>query len=308
MHTAELREIDWLGAVPVDPERGAAYPMVVYGGHSLCAGNLMRVKRMAMPHMHSQVEINFVLKGQMTYRFDQRRISLDEGHFCLFWGMVPHQVVDCDDETLFVCLYVPVSLFLELPNIHGFREAVLRGGMLEPARSTEGERETFLRWRDYLVSGDDDAVDIARHEISARIRRMAREEWFDMRRDAMLDTREFKYTVTRLENVERMLRYIGEHALEDIGVPDVASHVGLHPNYATSLFRRALGLTINQSIIQHRLDTAQSLLACSDIPVTSIAFDAGFGSVSRFYQAFHRRFGIRPGAYRDKVREKGVVA
>ncbi|WP_244481490.1 helix-turn-helix domain-containing protein [Rhizobium sp. Root1203] len=299
---AERREIDWLGGVPVRPELGAAYPLVVYGGHRLCAGSLTRVKCMQTPHMHSQVEINFVLKGSMTYSFDQRRITVDENRFCLFWGMIPHQVVDCEVETEFVCLYLPLSMFLDLPNINRLRETVFRGSMIEPGEADEGERRQFLRWRADLVSGDDEAADIARQEISARVRRLARDDWRDLRDSASLEMPGFSDTVARMEHVERMLRFIGEHALEEIGVPDVAAHVGLHPNYATSLYRRALGMTINQSIIQHRLDTAQSLLACSDIAVTAVAFEAGFGSVSRFYQAFHRRFGIRPGAYRERIR------
>ncbi len=62
----------------------------------------------------------------------------------------------------------------------------------------------------------------------------------------------------RILNVERMARFIGEKGLEPITVEDVAEAAGLHPNYAMSLYKRVVGLTIKQSITRHRLDTAQS--------------------------------------------------
>lgn len=34
------------------------------------------------------------------------------------------------------------------------------------------------------------------------------------------------------------------------------------------------------------------------MPVANVAFESGFGSLSRFYEAFTQRFGHRPGAFR----------
>jgi AraC-like DNA-binding protein len=95
-----------------------------------------------------------------------------------------------------------------------------------------------------------------------------------------------------------MAQFIGEHALEDISAADVAKAADLHPNYAMSLFKRAVGLTIKQSITRHRLDMAQSMLIASDLPVATIAFDCGFGSLSSFYAAFEQRFQRSPAAFR----------
>jgi AraC-like DNA-binding protein len=102
-------------------------------------------------------------------------------------------------------------------------------------------------------------------------------------------------------HVERMMRFITEHALENITAEDVGRDVGLHPNYAMGIFKRTVGITINQSIVRHRLDTAQSLLISTDLPITTVAFEAGFGSLSRFYEAFHDRFGTKPGTFRRRL-------
>lgn len=86
---------------------------------------------MAGPHMHSQIELNFVLEGHMTYWFDGRELRVDQNRLCLFWGMIPHQVIDRADGTRFVCLYVPMSVFLGFPNLSRFRDAVFRGAVIE---------------------------------------------------------------------------------------------------------------------------------------------------------------------------------
>jgi AraC family transcriptional regulator, melibiose operon regulatory protein len=102
----------------------------------------------------------------------------------------------------------------------------------------------------------------------------------------------------RLQKAEAMALFISEHGDEDIAVDEVAACVGLHPNYAMSLFRKSLGLTINQFITRTRLDAAQAMLVSSEKDVADVAFRCGFGSLSRFYDAFHDKFGISPAKFR----------
>lgn len=102
-----------------------------------------------------------------------------------------------------------------------------------------------------------------------------------------------------------MLRLIAERAHEPLAAETVAAATGLHPNYAMTLFRRSVGHTINQAITRHRLDTARSLLISTDRSIAEIVFGSGFGSSSRFYEAFERRYRESPGAFRQRMRREG---
>ena len=53
-------------SVPALPETERGHPLVVFGDHRFCAGETTVVQRMKGPHMHSQIELNFVLEGEMT--------------------------------------------------------------------------------------------------------------------------------------------------------------------------------------------------------------------------------------------------
>jgi AraC-like DNA-binding protein len=236
----------------------------------------------------------------MTYWFDGRELTVSAGRLALFWGMIPHQVIDLAEPTRFVCLYVPMSVFLGLPTLSRLREAIFRGAVIEALEIKPYDRDIFLRWREELLSGDEQIEQIVRDELTARVRRLDREGWHDLREVSLLANPASSHDAERIPHVERMTRFIGEKALESIAAEDVAAAAGLHPNYAMAIFRRAVGMTINQSIVRHRLDAAQSMLIGTDRPVAAIAFDCGFGSLSRFYEAFERRFHTSPAAFRKR--------
>ena len=287
-------------SVPAHPEAGPGHPLVVFGDHRFCAGASMEVMRMPGPHMHSQVELNLVLEGAMTYWFDGRAITVSAGRLALFWGMIPHQVTDVIAPTRFICLYVPMAAFLALPALSRLREAIFRGAVIEALDIKPYDREIFMRWREELLSGDSQIEQIVRDELSARVRRLDREGWRDLRDLAEASPHAASHDAGRVLHVERMARFIGERADGDISVEDVTRVTGLHPNYAMTLFKRGIGMTIRQAIVRHRLDTAQSMLISTDLPVAVIAFESGFGSMSRFYEAFEQRFRASPAAFRHR--------
>jgi AraC-like DNA-binding protein len=282
------------------PDGDKAHPLVVVGDHRFCAGPTLVVQPMPGPHMHSQVELNFVLTGSMTYWFDGRVIKLTAGRLALFWGMIPHQVTECAAESHFVVLYVPMAAFLELPTLSALRAAIFRGAVVEAMDIKPYDRQIFLQWRDDLLAGDSQIEQIVKDEVSARVRRLDREGWRDLRDLSVRVTGagHLGHDHERAVRVENMARFIGEHALEDISAEDVAKAVELHPNYAMSLFKKAVGLTIKQAITRHRLDMAQSMLIATDLSVATIAFDCGFNSLSSFYTAFAQRFSQSPAAFR----------
>lgn len=280
------------------------YPVEVFGDHGFCAGHSTRVYAMAGPHMHSQVEFNMICSGSMTYWFDGREMTVGAGQLLLFWGMIPHQVTSCADPTEFVVIYAPMSLFIELPELGPLRDAIFRGAMVEAGSVRPYETDIFQKWRKDLMSGERRLEQIVRDELTARVRRIDVDGWRDLRNLASYSgVREASGADhDRALRVEMMARYINEHALEPISADHVAGAARLHPNYAMALFKRAVGMTIKQSIIRHRLDTAQSMLIASDVSISEIAFDCGFGSISSFYAAFEKRFSVSPQQFRKSIR------
>jgi AraC family transcriptional regulator, melibiose operon regulatory protein len=286
----------------IDRAVGEPVQFDVFEDHRLCAGRQLDVGVMAQPHAHSQIELNLVTEGYMDYRFGgdpPRRI--EAARLIMFWGAKPHQVVAKAHVTRFVCLYVPMSTILTIGLSPALRATLFAGGLIEAQRLFGGDTETFLRWRNDLASGDPRLETVVRDEVSARLRRIDLDGWRDLR--AAHEPR-MVGAVGQAGGVkvEEMARFIDEHASEAIDVERVAKAVGLHPNYAMSLFKKSLGITINQYLTRHRLDAAQTRLASSEADIVTVAFDSGFGSVSRFYEAFKARFAVSPAEFRRRQR------
>ncbi len=283
---------------PLFREVGRDHPMVVFDNHRFCAGKSLGPGPMHRPHMHSQIEVNFVLKGTMTYWFDGRIVTLTTHRLAVFWGMIPHQTTEVEAHSRFIVIYVPIAVFLGLPVQSRFREAVFGGSVVEASTVRSFDADLFLRWRDERLSEDETASAIARDEIVARIRRIDREGWRDLRADAPLASVHARRDPSRLIPVERMSRYIAERYRSGLSAEQVARASGLHPNYAMQLYKRAVGTSIKQSILRNRLDAAQSMLVATDRPIAAIALDCGFGSLSNFYAAFDKRFAVSPAEFR----------
>ncbi len=222
-----LRRLD--ESVPAHPDVNPGHPLVVFGDHSFCAGAQLDVMRMPAPHMHSQIELNLVLEGAMTYWFDGRELTVGAGRLVMFWGMIPHQVTEVAVPTRFVCLYVPISVLLALPALSRLRGAVLHGATVEALEIRHYDREIFLRWREELLSGDEQVAEIVRDELSARVRRLDREGWRDLRELSIAAPASSTHDGDRVLHVERMARFIGERAQDDISVGDVAGAAGCIP-------------------------------------------------------------------------------
>ena len=280
---------------------------IIFDDHRFCAGRLLEVRVMEAPHRHSQLEVNHVTEGSMTYWFDGREICLFAGQTAVFWGMVPHRTIDHDKGTRFVCLYVPVSLFMAIPLSEQIRTALFSGAFAAGKKAYITDADNFGRWREELLEDDGRIESIVREELGARLRRFDQDEWSNLREAAPYPLSKTAGGSLRYDLVERMIQYIGERYMHDISVADVAAAAALHPNYAMTLFKRSLSVTMLEYITRCRLDTAQAKLAATEDAIAEIAFSSGFRSLSRFYEAFHARFAMSPARFRRWQRE-GIVA
>lgn len=98
--------------------------------------------------------------------------------------------------------------------------------------------------------------------------------------------------------VERALKLIEAGALDNAGVDALASRLGIGPRHLSRLFAGQLGASPVQVAQSVRIQRAKRLLNETVLPVTEIAFRAGFGSVRRFNAVFSRLYGRPPTSLR----------
>lgn len=109
--------------------------------------------------------------------------------------------------------------------------------------------------------------------------------------------------------LNRALTLIREGALDGDGtVESLAGRLGVGARYLNKLFQRELGVAPSVVAANQRLLLARQLIVDSGLPLTEIAFAAGFGSVRRFNSAIRDAFGDAPGALRRRAVQGGRAA
>lgn len=96
----------------------------------------------------------------------------------------------------------------------------------------------------------------------------------------------------------RAMRLIGDGTVEREGVPGLAGRLGYTPRHLTRVLVAEVGAGPLALARAHRAQTARVLLTSTDLPVTDVAFAAGFGSVRQFNDTITAVYERTPSALR----------
>jgi AraC-like DNA-binding protein len=243
-------------------------------------------------HWHDQVEINYAVGGSLTYLLGGSVVRVTPGRLSLFWAGIPHSVLSRTEVEKFYWVYVPLVWVLRLRLPGSFMQRVMSGEMVVDADPSEVDRVMLDRWSGELPNADEDRRRLIIREVEARVMRFA------LAQAGETGGGHLPSGDGPVQKVSGMARFIAENHARPLRLKDIARHVGLHPNYAMTLFRRYYGMTLSTYLARLRVSQAQHLLISTDWEVSRVAFETGFGSISRFYEVFKGMSGQTPRQYR----------
>ncbi|HEY4152095.1 MAG TPA: AlkA N-terminal domain-containing protein [Pseudolysinimonas sp.] len=108
----------------------------------------------------------------------------------------------------------------------------------------------------------------------------------------------------------RAMRLVHDGVVEREGVEGLSRRLGYTPRHVTRVLRAELGAGPLALARANRAQTARSLLAATELPVTDIAFAAGFGSLRQFNDTIAEVYRATPTELRKIARSgrrAGVV-
>lgn len=260
-----------------------------------------RPEVMPHSHWHGHIEINYLFGCSADYLINGQEISVPEGRMIIFWASIPHQMTACHGNGEIVNIYIPLQAFLTWMLPGEFVSQLLHGEVMVSDSLYVCDRQLTQIWEADIASREPLLASQVINEIRNRIRRMAIEHYSTFNLAHRSGQGVDKPVFGGLNHIQTMLRYIADHYDQKITIENVAMSTGLHKNYAMKLFNRVMKVSIKQYINQLRLQHAQALLIDTENPVLNIALEAGFGSVSRFYDIFQREFNMSPLEFRRRV-------
>ncbi len=256
---------------------------------------------MKRPDRHNEIEVNYLVKGSLTYLLAGRKVTVSAGRFALFWAAIPHQIIAFEGDRPYYVVTIPLAWFLGLKLPERLLRPLLHGCCVcetEEGRS-ESDRLLFETWLEDFRCDQHERKRVALYEIEARLLRLALALPEDSRGGAKPKaSRQPVISEGGLSKVEQMAAFIAQHYAEPLTVGRISASVGLHPNYAMNIFQAAFGATIVSYLTELRVSHAQRLLVTGDDTVLSVALASGFNSISRFNAAFKAVCGCSAREYR----------
>jgi len=249
---------------------------------------------MKKPDRHNEIEINYLADGSLTYFIQGSKITIPGKSLTVFWGLVPHQIIEHTGLTPYYVCTIPLTLFLEwrLPSM--FVDRVLKGEIIIENSGRHSVFDDFLlkNWIEDLSSKEGHKATIL--EMQARLVRMAH------RIIAHKESEHVQIHTSEISQVERIAMYIAQNYTRSIKAADIGKEVGLHPDYANVVFKKTFGMSLNEYLIQERISHAQRKLVSTDMSIAEILYDCGYNSISNFNAAFRKINKCSPREFRKK--------
>ncbi len=102
------------------------------------------------------------------------------------------------------------------------------------------------------------------------------------------------------ERIAPICAHIVENPRDELSVPALAERAHMSERTFARRFAAATGTTPALFVERARLDDARRRLSDSELPLETIAYDAGFGGGERMRRAFLRHLGVTPNRYRER--------
>jgi AraC family transcriptional regulator len=101
--------------------------------------------------------------------------------------------------------------------------------------------------------------------------------------------------------------HIRMHLATEIEVAELAGLVRLSPHYFSLVFRRAVGVSPHQYILQQRIGEARRLLTAGGMTLAELATYLGFSDQSHFSRAFRKVTGTTPRSFQTSLRSPWLL-
>lgn len=249
-------------------------------------------------HQHQNLELNYVLNGELTYFHCGRIHKLEEKQLGVFWASHPHVLTEVSPGTDMIWFHVPINAFLQWKLPSDFFECVLEGHILTDKQiSPLVDDAKVQQWLLDCQSDNESLRRIICREMEARLQRMAPKAQKTAIDFLAADVTFPDHSRPHPKAVS-MAAYMAENYREPLTLNDVAKQAGIHPAYASSIFRKSFNLPLSEFITRCRVAYAIGLLGNTNRTVIDIAFASGFGSISRFYEAFSKQTDRHPSDFR----------
>ena len=250
-------------------------------------------------HWHDELQFCLVTKDSIRVSVEGDSFTLHKGEGLFINSQRLHSIANAPGaDATYICLDFHPRL------IYGFDGSAVQSKFLEPVIRNEGLPYLRLSPAEPWGSGIIDLLLKTYRSYSSE----APDElqiaiWLASAWHIVASHLERADTGTQTAirpQIRAAMKYVTTHLSETISLENVADHIGFAKSTCCREFKRQLGCTLTEYVLNARLQEASRLLLSSDASVATVAASCGFSSSSYFITKFRERIGTSPAAYRKK--------
>lgn len=104
--------------------------------------------------------------------------------------------------------------------------------------------------------------------------------------------------VSKSHEIDELAKYIRANFSYNLSLDFLAQHMHLSREYLSRYFKKHMGKTISEYLLEVRIEKAKQMLRTSSYSISDICEHCGYTSVGNFQKAFKKVTSVSPSAYR----------
>jgi AraC-like DNA-binding protein len=247
-------------------------------------------------HTHSFTELFYVLNGSGVFNIENIQLNVKENDLVIVNPHVSHTESSKDSNPLEYIVIGIDGLSLSIDN----DSTILNTHKIYNYSKYNHEILSYINNLLYEVEQKDEYYEeICENLFQALI--------FNMKRRTKSN---LIFTPTNNINKECALvkNYIDIHYSSQLTLDHLASITHMNKYYLIHIFKKSLGTTPIDYLIERRTAMSKILLETTEYSMDQISQITGFTSQSYFNQIFKKRVGICPTQYRNQLKDNNSLA
>lgn len=257
-------------------------------------------------HWHSTVEIVMPVSNTFTVTMNKTTYHLKENDIFIIPPGELHELIPPKDGGYRFILLFDLSSLNKFKGFTRLFSLFSLSSLITPETMPEiyaRERELLVRVAEEYANGGD----LAEPSILALLIQffvlLARntEDLVPTSLPAMQPNKQREY----IEKFNTVFEYIEHHYTEDISLEEVAAQIGFSKFHFSRLFRQFTDTSFYDYLCARRIKAAEALLLDPNLPITEIALQSGFASISTFNRVFKKFKECTPTEFKEFYKDTG---
>ncbi|MEW9701424.1 helix-turn-helix domain-containing protein [Paenibacillus sp. SI8] len=252
-------------------------------------------------HRHDFLEFSYVVEGSGSETINDARHPMAPGTFTFVLPYQVHEIFTDPGSTLVLynCMF-SMDLLMEPGQHDRLSELINDMNLLPPYANFQGAKQNRMLQLLEDMFNEYKGDDLWRRTLlQVRLKEIL--VLFDRcRRNGACGQYEAPSQSKPSPSVWPIIHYIHRNYQEDISLADLAAQFTMSVSRISEVIKQTTGQTFVHFLHDLRLRHACSLLVSTEMSVTEIALDVGYGSYKTFSRIFRESKGLAPKDYRKQ--------